>query len=399
MQCYGRVNRSLNLRTSSINIGVVGMIKTKNYWPQRGYIICATPRSGSTLLCKILRETHLVGYPEEALTSAYLQQIQPGLEISRVELLQQLPTAYATPNGIFGIKIMWPQVAQIVTSCHVLPGCQGLNAHEIFQHFFPGLRYIWIRRHDQEQQAVSLAIAQQTQKWSSKHAQTGSDPVFNFYQIYDGYSASVYFDQQWQLFFKEHQLQPLELYYEDLIQDFTGETRRILDYLEVEYPADFQVTQAPLKKQSGNLNQQWLQHYRQLRSTIPYCHYVSIQEIQDLLKAGEFQQILTIAHYFPSDSPFYYVVKIISFQVKLSIVQDIVGAEQDLEAAIQHKPTQPDAYAHRALLRCHQGHFQDAKLDIATAEAKLKALKTPDESGVDLLIQKAKQTLAQESQL
>ena len=32
---------------------------------KRSYLVCATPRSGSTLVCKTLRETGVAGRPEE----------------------------------------------------------------------------------------------------------------------------------------------------------------------------------------------------------------------------------------------------------------------------------------------------------------------------------------------
>ena len=33
--------------------------------PERSYLVCATPRSGSTLVCKALRDTGVAGRPEE----------------------------------------------------------------------------------------------------------------------------------------------------------------------------------------------------------------------------------------------------------------------------------------------------------------------------------------------
>src|ERR1700730_11249617 len=33
--------------------------------PHTCYFVCATQRSGSTLLCELLKNTHLAGYPEE----------------------------------------------------------------------------------------------------------------------------------------------------------------------------------------------------------------------------------------------------------------------------------------------------------------------------------------------
>ena len=32
---------------------------------ERAYLVCATPRSGSTLLCELLKETGVAGRPEE----------------------------------------------------------------------------------------------------------------------------------------------------------------------------------------------------------------------------------------------------------------------------------------------------------------------------------------------
>ena len=33
--------------------------------PERSYLVCATPRSGSTLVCHALEETGVAGRPEE----------------------------------------------------------------------------------------------------------------------------------------------------------------------------------------------------------------------------------------------------------------------------------------------------------------------------------------------
>jgi LPS sulfotransferase NodH len=33
--------------------------------PERSYLVCATPRSGSTLVCHALTETGVAGHPEE----------------------------------------------------------------------------------------------------------------------------------------------------------------------------------------------------------------------------------------------------------------------------------------------------------------------------------------------
>src|SRR5689334_7412240 len=97
------------------------------------YLVCATQRSGSTLLCELLKGTEVAGVPEEffeALRTTGLarqpRQYFVGSELS--EVVQQLPPlqagraekpgdfegwfAYAlqrgtTTNGVFGAKMMW----------------------------------------------------------------------------------------------------------------------------------------------------------------------------------------------------------------------------------------------------------------------------------------------------
>src|SRR3954468_23615004 len=41
------------------------MVSKNDMRPDRSYLVCATPRSGSTLVCHALEETEVAGRPEE----------------------------------------------------------------------------------------------------------------------------------------------------------------------------------------------------------------------------------------------------------------------------------------------------------------------------------------------
>src|SRR4051794_22395246 len=115
--------------------------------PDRSYLVCATPRSGSTLLCRALAQTGVAGRPEEYFearattgrppeprdyfnarkgTGTFLAEVDldsllgtdhpvpPAPEYSSLEGVSDYRDHIAatldrgiTPNGVFGAKIMW----------------------------------------------------------------------------------------------------------------------------------------------------------------------------------------------------------------------------------------------------------------------------------------------------
>ncbi len=84
------------------------------------YLICATPRSGSTLLCGLLRSTGIAGKPE-----SYFRRDDLGDHADRWGIPQPVDgavdTTYVraavaagrTPNGVFGARIMWGTMTEL----------------------------------------------------------------------------------------------------------------------------------------------------------------------------------------------------------------------------------------------------------------------------------------------
>ena len=142
-----------------------------------GLIVCATQRSGSTLLCELLKATGVAGIPNE-----YFQHFkdsgladQPRQYLAGVSdpaVLDLLPPldpgvpeaefdfdavrrAGTTPNGVFAAKIMWSHTDDLWRRL------QGRRLEDVFG----PLRYVQIVRRDKVAQAVSLWTAIQTQSW------------------------------------------------------------------------------------------------------------------------------------------------------------------------------------------------------------------------------------------
>jgi trehalose 2-sulfotransferase len=83
--------------------------------PRKSYIIYATQRSGSTLLCEALKNTGVVGRPAEYFTPSYILKHTEhwGVSLRNKEYwlgdayLQRVYETGITPNGVFGLKLLW----------------------------------------------------------------------------------------------------------------------------------------------------------------------------------------------------------------------------------------------------------------------------------------------------
>src|SRR6516165_1969350 len=94
------------------------------------YIIAATPRSGSTLLCDLLSGTGIAGQPhsyyrrEDILDYARKWGVSSpdviGNEAFERTYLEAVRRAGTTQTGIFGLRLMWSSVAELSARLSVI---------------------------------------------------------------------------------------------------------------------------------------------------------------------------------------------------------------------------------------------------------------------------------------
>jgi LPS sulfotransferase NodH len=274
--------------------------------PMLSYLVCATPRSGSTLLCHALDETNVAGHPQEyfeALSRSGLprrphEYFDPGRHANIVERLafREMPDGMAkpnplwhpdtydrylawalgegtTPNGVFGAKLMWGYLGDFA---ELLRGIEGMGARplpELLAHAFPGLRYVQVTRENKIRQAVSLWKAVQTQAWKAddevRHA---VEPVFSFRAINYLVRQLSAHDASWDAYFLGLGYEPLKITYEELAESTDVVVDRVLGYLGI--PAAGVSAPAPrLSVQADELSEEWVQrvdaHLRALEAPGP----------------------------------------------------------------------------------------------------------------------------------
>ncbi len=275
--------------------------------PTRSYLVCSTPRSGSTLVCKALRDTGVAGRPEEyfeALRSTgrprrpeeYFAGVDdrsifdelgdpedggaPPPAWSRTAYDRYLDWAKeqgTTDNGVFGAKLMWQYLGDFVGLLRGIPEYRELPLSELLPAAFPDLTFVRVVRANKIRQAVSLWKAVQTASWSDKGGEAPTEEGYRAFleehkpQLRFHYKAiSHLLDQtlaaeaSWDAFFEHTRIKPILVLYENFYADYAASTLNILDRLGLEPPADFD-PEPQMRRQSDGINDDWARRFSELR--------------------------------------------------------------------------------------------------------------------------------------
>ena len=172
------------------------------------YFVCATPRTGSSLLLGLLASSGCAGRPQ-----AYFRAPDEPLWASRWQLprngypytdfVAAALAAGRTTNGVFGAKLMWGTVGEVTARlAAAYPGAADGTADgaadgaadgqtpgreiALLRRAFGRVAFVHLSRQDVLAQAVSWVRAEQTQEWFaggdaeiSGNRPTGARPVFD----------------------------------------------------------------------------------------------------------------------------------------------------------------------------------------------------------------------------
>jgi LPS sulfotransferase NodH len=241
------------------------------------YFICATPRTGSSLLLGLLESTGVAGRPQ-----AYFRSPDEPLWADRWQLPRAADGGFdygdyvraalatgRTDNGVFGAKLMWGTLDEVVTKLAPLhPDLDG-NDVALLRRAFGRTRFVHLRRDDVLAQAVSWLRAEQTGTWFvggngeiSGGAGDGRAPHFDADGIGHFVSTIRQHNAAWESWFARWGIQPHAVRYEELVGDMAATTHGILDFLGLEVPDGGYPVVARHRRQSDELNQQWIARYR-----------------------------------------------------------------------------------------------------------------------------------------
>ncbi len=205
--------------------------------PRRSYIICATPRCGSTLLCSLLRSSKVAGRPESwfRLANRPAWAAEWGIADSAgrflwPDYLRAAATAGTTANGTFGLRLMWNMLSELATE---LGGAAPRDQAALLSRTFGPLHFLHLTRDDLVAQAVSRHKAEVSGTWHIG-LEEADRPVVPHYDpaAIAFYLAEAEADNlAWNTWFAANGVTPLRLRYEALSADPFGTTLNVLDHL------------------------------------------------------------------------------------------------------------------------------------------------------------------------
>ncbi len=247
------------------------------------YIICATHRSGSTLLCHALGETRYAGDPQEYFQYGAPHSIKWKENEQLEEYIKRVFKSKSRSNGVSGIKIMWNQLEELVEIAKNR-GYDDISIWNIYE-YFPDVKFIWLTRYDKIRQGISLWKALETGVWLEKTETNIKKKVdFDLQQIHFQVILSKREDRNWQKIFRKNRIKPLKISYEDFIENYDMTLIKILNFLNISTPKYIvkyiSRKGPPLKKQADDRSEKFVRLYRKKRLKAYFIYYfIEISEV------------------------------------------------------------------------------------------------------------------------
>ena len=242
--------------------------------PERtgSYLICATPRTGSSLLCGLLDSTGVAGHPESWFRRQDEREFAARWGIASpsdgtfgcADYFRAAAAAGSTANGVFAARIMWGTMDEVTANLAPLyPGHAGSSVG-LLSAAFGRVRFVYLRRGDVVAQAVSLLRAEQTGVWfetADERQEPAGEPGFDLGQVRELVRQIEDHNAAWKEWFAAEGIRPYPVLYEELDADPVRIASEVLGYLGLDLPAGREIT-IRHKRLADELSAQWIESCR-----------------------------------------------------------------------------------------------------------------------------------------
>ncbi len=229
------------------------------------YLICSTPRSGSTMLTRILTQTELAGCPEEYLRHDRIGQWTKRFKTNKLNFLsyiEEIEKHRTSSNGIFGLKLHYRDYSRLFSSLSKQKvGERWLASHHTI--FF-------VRRRNKLEQAISLYKAVKSKTWSidasiKETKQTAKASLFEPEKISFLIKQILEEEENWIKLLTHLKMDYHEIWYETLTKNTDLTTRQALKLIGIDHSqlATINImTKRQSDKDSLSLKRQFIAHYK-----------------------------------------------------------------------------------------------------------------------------------------
>jgi len=206
----------------------------------RGYALCGEPRSGTTFLKEAIASTGTLGHPFEWFHSRFQAELAPG-----EDLIDMMLNRRASTNDVYGLKIF---------SVHAPVAEKARWTTRL-----PNLSFVHITRSDILDQAISLARAIQTSRFTSGERET-RPAIYDRAHITTTLKGIARGQARWSMWFATHDIQPLRISYDEIVNAPQSVVTRIADLVGVE-DAQIDWSKVSGRVMRDEISAEWKQRY------------------------------------------------------------------------------------------------------------------------------------------
>ncbi len=199
---------------------------------KQAYIICATPRSGTTLLCDLLTDTGVAGCPDSFFRLETLRWWADYLAVPVAgwtgehdfdqAFLRAVLREGSAAGEVFGMRLMWELVGFLSTRLDRLyPGLSSDSAR--LRTAFGPISYVYLSREDKLAQAISRIKAEQSGLWhidadssERERLKPAQAPVYDAHRLAQQVAEYERDAVAWESWFAQQQIEPRRITYEEL---------------------------------------------------------------------------------------------------------------------------------------------------------------------------------------
>lgn len=234
-------------------------------------IICATPRSGTTLLCDLLAETGVTGTPNSFYRAESVANFARQLDVAdgpdfEWRYLDAIIAEGRGSTDLFSMRVMWPSVTTMRDALAPLFPKETTDSGRIAAAFGAPL-YLFVERRDKVGQAISRIKAEQSGLWhraadGSVREQGGDyrEPEYDAVSIRASIAETTAHEANWRHWFVREGIAPLTQTYEELSVDPVGTIRALLAALGREPSAADRIV-AQTSKLADATSRDWAERY------------------------------------------------------------------------------------------------------------------------------------------
>jgi trehalose 2-sulfotransferase len=241
------------------------------------YVICTSPRSGSTLLCKMLAATGVAGNPASYFYDPSVEEWRADMGVEMPEsatereildaVFRAVKERGRNGTGLFGLRQQAHGLAFLCEKMAVLYP-QGATDSDRFKQAFGKTLFVHLTRPDKIDQAVSYLKAKQTGLWHS--APDGSElertaphcePTYNGEALRECVKTMIAYDHDWNNWFLHEGIEPLHISYDDLADDPVKTLRHILGRLGLDQIAADGITPG-VRKLADETSREWVARFQ-----------------------------------------------------------------------------------------------------------------------------------------